>query len=391
MNPVIEALGRRLRLGVIGGSHGFIGPVHRTAARLDDLFEIAAGVLSSDPERGRAAAQAIGLAADRAYATVEAMIAAERRRPDGIDAVAIMTPNALHFPAAMAALDAGLDVICDKPLTTNVADALTLAAKVRENRARLLPHLQLQRLPDGAAGPGHGGGRRDRRRPADRPHLRPGPQCPAGRGRARQGRTWRFDPAMAGASLILGDIGTHAHHLGAFVSGLELDAVMAEVGPTVPGRDADDYGGLLLRWSNGARGTMWVTNAAAGGEHGLAFRVFGSEGGLEWHQEQPNELRHRRLGGWEQLLTRRLHGALHPAAERAARVEIGHPEGYQEAFANLYRDAALAMVARRTGRAADPLALDFPTVLDGARGMRFIEAAVESSRTGTWVGCRLQP
>ena len=132
MNPVIEALGRRLRLGVIGGSHGFIGPVHRTAARLDDLFEIAAGVLSSDPERGRAAAQGIGLAADRAYATVEAMIAAERRRPDGIDAVAIMTPNALHFPAAMAALDAGLDVICDKPLTTNVADALTLAAKVRE-------------------------------------------------------------------------------------------------------------------------------------------------------------------------------------------------------------------------------------------------------------------
>ena len=166
---------------------------------------------------------------------------------------------------------------------------------------------------------------------------------------------------------------------------------MAEVGPTVPGRDADDYGGLLLRWSNGARGTMWVTNAAAGGEHGLAFRIFGSEGGLEWHQEQPNELRHRRLGGWEQLLTRRLHGALHPAAERAARVEIGHPEGYQEAFANLYRDAALAIVARRTGRAADPLALDFPTVLDGARGMRFIEAAVESSRTGTWVGCRLQP
>jgi predicted dehydrogenase len=390
MNPVIEALGRRLRLGVVGGSHGFIGPVHRTAARLDDLFEVAAGVLSSSPERGRAAALAIGLAADRAYATVEAMIAAERQRPDGIDAVAIMTPNALHFPAAMAALDAGLDVICDKPLTTNVADALTLAARVRESglvfcltyNYSAYPMVRQARAMVAAGEIGE----------VRQIHLTyvQGHNARLVEAEAA-GRTWRFDPAMTGASLILGDIGTHAHHLGAYVSGLELDAVMAEVGPTVPGRDADDYGGLLLRWSNGARGTMWVTNAAAGGEHGLAFRIFGSEGGLEWHQEQANELRHRRQGGWEQILTRRLHGALHPAAERAARVEIGHPEGYQEAFANLYRDAALAMVARRTGCAADPLALDFPTVLDGARGMRFIEAAVESSRMGTWVGCRLQP
>jgi predicted dehydrogenase len=153
---------------------------------------------------------------------------------------------------------------------------------------------------------------------------------------------------------VLGDIGTHAHHLGAYVSGLELEAVMADLGATVPGRVADDYGGLLLRWTDGARGTMWVTNAAAGAEHGLALRVFGETGGLEWHQEQPNELRHRRLGGFEQVLTRRLHGALHPAAERAARVEVGHPEGYQEAFANLYRDAAEAIEAREPGASAIP-------------------------------------
>ena len=188
MNPVIQALGRRLRLGVVGGSHGFIGPVHRTAARLDDLFEIAAGVLSSDPERGRAAAAAIGLPTERAYPTVEAMLAAERQRPDGIDAVAIMTPNALHFGAAMAALDAGLDVICDKPLTTSLADALALVAQGAGDRPGLLHDLQLQRLPDGPAGARHGPGRRDRRGPAGPPHLRAGPQRRAWSRPSRAGR-----------------------------------------------------------------------------------------------------------------------------------------------------------------------------------------------------------
>jgi len=200
---------------------------------------------------------------------------------------------------------------------------------------------------------------------------------------------WRLDPARGGASHVLSDIGSHAHHLGAYVSGLELDAVMADVGASVPGRTADDYAAILLRWSNGARGTLWVTNAAAGGEHGLGFRIFGAKGGLEWQQEQPNTMLHRRLEGFPELVTRRLHGALHPSAERATRTEIGHPEGYQEAFANLYADAAEAILARHTGRSANPLALDFPTVLDGARGMRFIEAALESSRRKCWVDCRL--
>jgi predicted dehydrogenase len=144
-----------------------------------------------------------------------------------------------------------------------------------------------------------------------------------------------------------------------------------------------------MHWSGAARGTLWVTNAAAGAEHGLAIRIFGATGGLEWHQERPNELRHRRMNGFEQILTRRLHGALHPLAERSARVEIGHPEGYQEAFANLYREAAAAIVARRTGLPADPLDLQFPTVLDGARGIRFIEACLASHEQGGWVDARL--
>lgn len=388
MNPILASFGRRLRLGLVGGSHGFIGPVHRTAARLDDAFELTAGVLSSDPARGRAAAAAIGLAADRAYPSVAEMLAAERARADGIDAVAIMTPNADHFPSAMAALAAGLDVICDKPLTTSLADALALVRKVEETGLVFCTTYNYSAYPMVRQA---------------REMVRAGVI-----GEIRQvhltyvqghnatlvesdpaGRTWRFDPASCGPSLILGDIGTHAVHLGSYVTGLDLDKVLADVGAVVPGRTADDYAGVLLRWTNGARGTLWVTNAAAGAEHGLAFRIFGATGGLEWHQEQPNELRHRRLGGFEEVLTRRLHGALYPLAERSARVEIGHPEGYQEAFANLYREAAAAIVARRTGRPCDPQALPFPTVRDGAKGVRFIEACLESQRHGTWADARL--
>lgn len=388
MNPVIAALGRRLRLGVIGGSYGFIGPIHRTAARLDDRFEIAAGVLSSDPARGRDAALGLGIAAERAYSTVEAMLAAEAERADGIEAVAIMTPNAHHFPAAMAALDAGLDVLCDKPLTTTLADALTLVRKVRATGRVFCTTYNYSGYPmvrqaRAMVQAGEIGDVRQIHLTYVQGHNARLVEVEPG------GQAWRFDPARSGASLIMGDIGSHALHLGAFASGLELAALMAELGATVPGRTSDDYGALLLRWANGARGTLWITNAAAGAEHGLGFRIFGSEGGLEWHQERPNELRHRRLDGFEQVLTKRLHGALHPAAERAARVEIGHPEGYQEAFANLYKDAAEAIVARRTGGTCDPLALDFPTVEDGARGIRFIEAAVESARSGQWVDCRL--
>ncbi len=202
-----------------------------------------------------------------------------------------------------------------------------------------------------------------------------------------EGRTWRFEPARCGPSLVLGDIGTHAHHLGAFVSGLELEAVVADVRATVPGRRVDDTACLLCRWSGGAVGTLWVTEAAAGAEHGLSFRIFGSEGGLEWHQEYPNELRHRRLGGFEQVLTRRRTG-LAPEAARLVRTELGHPEGYQEAFANLYRDAALAILARR-GLAPPPPEGTLPTVEDGVRGLAMIEAALRSAQSGGWVDCRV--
>jgi len=389
MNRVVKALGRRLRLGVVGGGPGsFIGPVHRTAARIDDCFEVAAAVLSSDPDRSRAAAGDIGITPDRAYADWRVMLETERERDDGIDVVAVMTPNHLHYPVAEAALEKGFDIVCDKPLTTTTEEAVQLARKARAEDRIFCVTFNYSQYPmvrqaralvkKGIIGE------------VRQIHLAyvQGHNASLVEAGPKKG-DWRFDPAKAGESLILGDIGSHAHHLGSYVSGLELTEVLAERGPTVPGRAVDDYAALLLRWSNGARGTMWVTNAAAGAEHGLAFRVFGAEGGFEWDQEQPNHLLHRRLDGFPELQTRRLHGALEPEAEHATRVEIGHPEGFQEAFANLYRDVAWAIAARRTGMACDPLAQDFPTVLDGARGMRFIEAAIESSRTGAWTDCRL--
>ena len=389
MNTVLQKLGRRLRLGVVGGGEGsFIGPVHRRAARFDDRFEIVAGVLSSNAEKSRAQGVAIGLDEARAYADWQTMLEAEAQRPDGIDVIAIMTPNHLHYPVADAALDAGLDVISDKPLTMTTAEAVALARKVKATGLVFCTTFNYSQYPmvrqaRALVQAGRLGDVRQVHLAYVQGHNATLVEA------APEKKGWRFDPAKSGSSLILGDIGTHAHHLGAYASGLELDSVLADVGATVPGRTTDDYAALLLRWSNGARGTLWVTNAAAGADHGLSFTIFGAEGGLEWHQEEPNSLLHRRQGGFAELQTRRLHGALEPLAEHATRLEIGHPEGYQEAFAMLYRDVADAVVARRTGMPADPLALDFPTVLDGAKGMTFIDAAMASAASGRWTSCRL--
>lgn len=391
MNPVLALLGRRLRLALVGGGPGsFIGPVHRTAARLDDRFEIAAAVLSSDPERSRAAAAGIGIAPGRAYPGWRELLDGERARDDGADVVAVMTPNGGHHAACAAALDLGFDVVCDKPLTTSLADALDLVRRVRASgRVFCLTHnysaYPMVRQARDMVRAGTIGAVRQIQLAYVQGHNATLVEAEPG------GRGWRFSAEACGSSLVLGDIGTHAHHLGAFVSGLELLEVMADVWATVPGRQgADDAANVLMRWSGGARGSMWVTNAAAGAEHGLGFRIFGATGGLEWWQERPNELRHRRLDGFEEILTRRLHGALTPSAERAARIEVGHPEGYQEAFANLYKDAAEAIAARIAGKACDPLALDFPGVEDGARGVAMIEACLESARTRGWANARLE-
>lgn len=382
MNPVIESFGRRLRLGVVGGGPGsFIGPIHRAAARLDDRFEIVAGVLSSNPERAAAAAAALGIL--RGYGSWQDLLRSESGRDDGIDVVAVMTPNDSHVPISLAALERGLDVICDKPLAISFDEALTLVRKVEESglvfclthnySAHPMVREAREMVRTGVIG---------EVRQVQLDYVQP--QRATLVEAAEKKGDWRFDPAQGGPSLVLGDIGSHAHHLGCFVAGQEVREVMAEVGTVVPGRTSHDTARALLRFAGGARGGMWVTQAAPGAEHGLSFRIFGSEGGLEWHHEQPNHLLHRRLGDHPVLMTRRIDGLLTDAGTRAARTEIGHPEGYQEAFATLYREAAEAIVARRQGQPLDPATLPFPTVHDGARGMAFVEACLLSSRAGRW-------
>jgi predicted dehydrogenase len=390
MDTTIARLGRRLRLGVVGGGPGsFIGTVHRTAARLDDHYEVVAGVLGRNPERSRAAARALGLAEERAYADHGELLAKEAARPDGIDVLAIMTPNDAHYPAARDALALGLDVICDKPLTTRLEDALDLVRRVRASGVVFcLTHnytgYPMVRHARAMVQSGALGTIRQLHVEYIQGHL--AAPTEADRDPAAN---WRFVSEQCGPSLVLGDIGTHAHHLACFVAGLELTDVAAELGSAVPGRLVHDYAHVLLRFAGGARGSMWVTNSAAGAEHGLHIRVFGDKGGLEWHQEEPNRLLYRPLGGFAQVLTRGRPG-LSPQAARATRIVLGHPEGFHEAFANLYTDAAEAIVARRTGGKPDPLALDFPTVEDGARGVKFVEAAVASHRNGgSWTDATL--
>ena len=378
LNPVIALLGRRLRLAVIGGGAGsFIGPMHRQAARLDDRYELVAGALSSDPQRSVAAGAALGLAPDRSHPDALALLAAEAARPDGADVVAIMTPNDSHFPYAMAALDHGFDVICDKPMTNTLAEAVQLREKVlASDRVFCLTHNYS----------GYPMARQARAIVADgllgEIRLVQVEYVQGGRAKPGPGRTaWKTDPARGGPSLVMGDIGTHAHHLLRFITGLEVEQVAAELGCVVPERSAHDFAGALLRLGGGARGSFWVTQAAAGVENGLRIRVSGSRGTLEWQQEQPQVLDVKPLDAPAQRLTPRGPGTL-PLALRSTRVAAGHPEGFPEAFANLYSDAAEAIAARRAGQTPDPLALHFPNAHDGWMGMRFVDAVIRSAQAG---------
>ena len=392
MFSAIGTLGRRLRLGVIGGgSKSFIGPVHRAAARMDDNYEVVASVLSSDPDRARKEGIAIGIAPDRAYGSAEEMFAAERSRSDGIDVVAIMSPNDSHYRYCVGAIEAGYDVICDKPLATRLEDALDLVKRVESAGIVFCQTFNYTGFPlvrqamamvrDGDIGAV---------RMVEAEYIQGYNYALRDDEKEGEGQNWHFAPEKAGMSLVLGDIGSHAHHLVRYVTGLEFDRLVADVTTTVPGRAplAHDHAGVLFRLANNAPGTMWVTQAGAGAVHGLYIRVFGETGSLEWVQETPNQLFHGRAEA-PALVYERGGPGLKPEARRAERISIGHPEGYQEAFAVLYADAAEAIVARKLGKAPNRLALDFPGVIDGAHTLKFITAAVESSWSGTWVDCRL--
>lgn len=380
-NTVFQLMGRRLRLAVIGGGPGsFIGAMHRQAARLDDRFELVAAALSSDPERARLAGQGIGIPQDRCYPSGQALIDAEAQRADGAEVVAIMTPNDSHYAFAMQALEHGMDVICDKPMTNTLEEAQALHARVEATgQVFCLTHnytgYPLVRQAKAMVMAGELGEIR-----LVQVEYVQGGRAKAGPAR----RPWKDDPARSGPSLVLGDIGTHAHNLLCFMTNLSVSEVAADVGCVVPDRVAHDYAGAMLRMSNGARGSFWVTQAAAGVENSLRIRISGSLGSLEWQQEHPQVLQFKPLGAPAQVRTPNGPGTL-PLAARSSRIVAGHPEGFHEAFANLYTDAADAIAARRAGQVPDPLSLFFPNAHDGLQGLRFVTAAMASSANqGAW-------
>ncbi|MBD8892764.1 Gfo/Idh/MocA family protein [Roseibium litorale] len=377
-----------VRLGMVGGGQGaFIGAVHRIAARIDGAYQLVAGALSSDPDRAKASGAELGLDPERCYASFQEMAAAEAARADGIEAVAIVTPNHMHAPVAKAFLAAGIHVICDKPLTSTLEAAEELAKAV-ENSGKLfvLTHnysgYPMIRQAREMVAAGTLGTLRLVQMEYAQDWLTEDLEDTGNKQAA-----WRTDPSKSGAGGCIGDIGTHAYQLGCFVSGLTADTVLADLTSFVPGRRVDDNVSVLLRFDGGAKGMLWASQVAPGNENTLTLRVYGDKGGLEWHQENPNQLWYTPFGEPKRLLTRGGAGST-LAAERVTRVPAGHPEGYLEGFATIYREAADAIRAARSGRSA-PDGVTYPGIEDGLSGMRFIAACIRSSNEGgAWTRVR---
>jgi predicted dehydrogenase len=375
----------RIRLGMVGGGEGaFIGAVHRIAARLDDRYDLVAGALSASPDKAMRSAAAIGLAPDRSYPDFATMARSEAARSDGIEAVAIVTPNHQHAPVAEAFLQAGIHVICDKPLTATLEQALRLRDTVRASGLIFAVTYNysghpLVRHARAMVASGELGAIRVVQVEYAQEWLA-GPLEATGQKQA----DWRTDPARSGAGGCVGDIGTHAWQLAHFVSGMMPAQILAEATTFVPGRRVDDNVQILLRYPNGACGALWASQVAPGQNNGLRLRLFGEKGALEWGQEEPNNLVWSPLGEPPRLIGRGT-AAMNASGQRASRIPAGHSEGYLEAFATIYTEVAAAIMARRAGSAIDP-AVTFPTIEDGFAGVAMVDAALRSSAAGgVWV------
>ena len=377
----------RIRLGMVGGGRdAFIGAVHRIASRIDDQYELVAGCFSSNAEKSLASAADLGV--PRAYSSFAEMASREARRKDGIEVVAIVTPNHMHAPVAMQFIKRGIHVICDKPLTATLPEAKKLAKAaeasgvifalthnytgypmIRQAKAMVgagtlgdIRLVQVEYAQDWLAEPLEASGQKQ----AD----------------------WRTDPAKSGAGGSTGDIGTHAFNLANFVSGLTLDSLCADLQSFVPGRRVDDNAHVMMRYHGGARGMLWCSQVASGCENGLRLRIYGTKAGIEWAQEDPNYLWVTPLGAPRYRLTRGGAGT-GPEAARVSRIPPGHPEGYLEGFANIYAEAARAILSRRDGTALDS-AVMFPGLKEGLEGVAFVDACVRSSkRNGAWTSLAL--
>lgn len=372
---------RKIRLGIIGGGSGsFIGPVHRIAARMSNEYVLVAGVFSSNSERSKSFAKEIGLLEDRAYPDWQTMLKKEQQREDAIDAVAVITPNDTHYPISLAFLKAGFHIICDKPLCNTLEHADILLSEYKKRTQIFCTTYNYSAYPMvKQARAMVANGEIGKIKQVHVSYV----QGNLAAYDSAESTGWRHDKSKGGKSLILSDIGTHAFHLGEYVAQVEVDEVFAEMGASYAQRSADDYATCLFRFKNKAKGSMWVTNAAAGAEHGLSFKIFGSQGGLEWHQEIPNALRHRRIDDFEQILTRRKDGKLHPEVEKSVFLNFGHPEGYNEAFANLYKETA-KLIRDHNENKEIKFPDGYPDLEAGYRGVCFVEACLESNSKGVW-------
>jgi predicted dehydrogenase len=378
-------------MGMVGGGPGaFIGEVHRKAARMDGGIELVAGAFDVNPRKSKQMGREQGIDPKRAYPDFETMIERELRQPEDarIDFVSITVPNNWHFPMATAFLEAGFHVMCEKPMTMDVKEALALEKIVKQSR-------RVFGLMHTYAGYPMVKLARDMVRQGDLGRILKivvqYPQAWLIRPIERQGQqqaSWRTDPKQSGAAGCMGDIGTHACHLAEYVSGLKVQELCADLTSFVKGRRLDDDGNCLLRFNRGAKGILHASQVSIGEENNLAIWVYGEDASVEWHQEHPNYLYVNRIDAPQEVWKRGnpYVAAKSPAAGRATRLPSGHPEAFLEAFANHYCNFADAIRARLDRRKADPLVLDFPDVQDGVRGMRFIEAAVKSSAKGaTWM------
>ncbi len=377
-----------LKWGLIGGGEGSqIGPAHRLGARVDGLFDFVAGALDHRPDHGRAFGQSLGLASGRSYGDWREMLAAERARPDRINLVTVATPNATHFEIARAFLEAGFDVLCEKPMTMTVDEGEEIVRLARD-RGRicavnygytgyaLVRHMRAM-VARGDLG-------RIRMVVAEFAHGHHADAANADNPRVR----WRYDPAQAGISAQFADCGIHALHMASFVLNQQVTRLSADIVSCIPSRALEDDAQVNLRFDGGTVGRLWTSSIAIGRQHGLTLQVFGETGGLRWAQEQPNQLYWMPLGQRLQVIERG-EGGLSPEADRASRVTVGHAEGMPLAFANIYRDLAEAITARREGRAPDPAAMLFPQAEDGLRSMAAVFAVADSGRhDGRWVDAR---
>ena len=367
-----------LRYGMVGGgATSQIGDSHRAALRRDGYYELVAGALDIDAERGLQFGKSLGLKSERTYPDYQLMVQAESDREDKIHVVGVMTPNSTHYEIAKTFIEAGFHVILEKPITTTTDDALDLIRLAKEKDLLCAsmygysgyPMIRQAQAMVAAGELGditvvqtefaHG-------------------NCVTAVEQHSEGAAWRNDPKVSGGTFVLGDVGTHALHLATFITGQQVREVAADRQSFVSGRVLEDNAHVLLRFEKGAAGYLWASGIAVGHRHGLSIRIYGSIAGIEWHQEHPNQLLYSPLGQTPKILELDS-PELHPFAKRLLRVMAGHPEGYFEAFSNVYSDFAEVLLAKLSGETPDPLCLNYPTLEDGAHGVKFLEACIESA------------